>query len=236
MFQNNSAMLNDKHTFYDYGLYVTNTNPVSPPKAKMQYISIPGRNGSLDITDALTGYTVYDNRDITLKLGGKKKAELWPAFMSNFLNELHGKKIKISFDDEPEYYYIGRATVNSNYERTGEIARFTVTIDAEPYKYSMIDSVEPWQWDIFSFVDGVIQVYSDLIIAGTGEYIIVGSEVPVIPEIIASNDMTVEFEGNTYKLYAGKNKIYDIVITNKEHLIKFTGSGTVSISYRRGRL
>lgn len=236
MFQNNSATINDKHTFYDYGLYVTNTNPVSPPKPRTQSIIIPGRNGNLDITEALSGYTIYENRIITLKMGGKKKPELWSGFMSTFLNEIHGKKVKLVFDEEQEYYYVGRATVNSDYERTGGIARFTVTIDAEPYKYSVTDSMEPWEWDTFSFVDGVIMNYSDLNVSGEMECTIVGSEMPVIPEIIASSEMSVEFEGKVYQLSTGKNKIYDIVVENKEYPIKFTGNGTVSISYRRGRL
>lgn len=59
---------------------------------------------------------------------------------------------------------------------------------------------------------------------------------PVIPEFIVSSNMTVEFEGNTYQLSAGKNKVYDIVILNKEYQVKFTGNGTVSVSYRKGRL
>ena len=236
MFQNTSATINDKHTFDHYGLYVTNTNPVAPPKAKMQHISIPGRNGLLDITDALSGYTIYENRIITLKLGGKKKKELWPSFMSTFQNEIHGKRVKIVFDEEQDYYYVGRATVNPDYERTGEIATFTVTIDAEPYKYSLVDSLEPWKWDPFSFVDGVIQSYSDLVVTGTLECKIAGSEMPVIPEFIVSSNMTVEFEGNTYQLSPGRNKIYDIVILNKEYQVKFNGNGTVSVSYRKGRL
>lgn len=236
MFQNNSATINDKHTFYDYGLYVTNTNPVSPPQPKTQYISIPGRNGSLDITDALSGYTIYENRVITLKMGGKKKPELWPSFMSAFLNEVHGKKVQIIFDEETDYYYVGRATVNPDYERAGEIATFTVTIDAEPYKYSLVDSLEPWKWDPFSFVDGVIQNYSNLVVSGVSEYTITGSEMPVIPEFVVSGNMAVEFEGNTYQLSDGKNKLYDIVILNKEYPVKFTGYGTVSVSYRKGRL
>lgn len=236
MFQNNSATINDKHTFYDYGLYVTNTNPVSPPKPRTQSIIIPGRNGNLDITEDLTGYTIYENRTITLKMGGKKKAELWPSFMSTILNDIHGKMVKIVFDEEKDYYYIGRATVNSDYNRVGQIGTFTVTVDAEPYKYSTVDSMESWKWDSFSFVDGVIQSYSNLAVTGTLEFTISGSEMPVIPEFIASGEMSVEFEGKTYQLNAGKNKIYDIVIFNKEYQIKFTGNGTVAVSYRKGRL
>ena len=154
MYQNYSATLNGKHTYTDYGLYVTNTNPVEPPEVKAEYIEVPGRNGQIDLTEALTGYTVYNNRQIVLELGGRKRSQEWPGFMSNFLNDLHGKPVKVIFDNDPSYYYQGRATVESDYEKGNEIARFTLTINAEPYKYSNQSTTEPWLWDPFSFVDG----------------------------------------------------------------------------------
>lgn len=236
MLENNAATLNGKHTFYDYGLYVTNTNPVAPPEAKTQYVDVPGRNGEIDLTEALTGYTIYKNRIITLDLGGRKKKELWPSFMSDFLNEIHGKTVKVVFDDNPEYYYVGRAKVNDNFQRGNEVARFTVTIIAEPYKYSVLDSMDPWLWDPFSFVDGTIQSYSNLVVSGQLDARIIGSEMPVIPQFIVSNSMQVVFNGKTYSLAAGTNKIYDIVLLNKEYDITFIGNGTVSVSYRKGRL
>lgn len=236
MFENNSATLNGKHTYYDYGLYVTNTNPVAPPTPKTQYIQIPGRNGDLDLTEALTGYTVYNNRTITLKLGGKKNPELWPTFRRVFMNEIHGKIVKVIFDDEKEYYYIGRATVNADWNQQHTIASFTVTINAEPYKYSITSTVEPWEWDSFSFIDGVIQEYADLQVSGTLNYTVVGSEMPVIPEFIVTGNLSVKYEGISYDLTQGVNKIYDIVFLDREYELTFTGTGTVSISYRRGRL
>lgn len=236
MFDNNSVTLNGKHTYYDYGLYVTNTNPVAPPTPKTQYIEIPGRNGDLDLTEALTGYTVYNNRTITLKLGGKKNPELWTIFRRMFLNEIHGKTVKVVFDDEPEFYYVGRATVNADWTQMNTIASFTVTINAEPYKYSLTSTIEPWFWDSFSFIDGVIQEYADLKVNGILCHTVVGSEMPVIPEFITSGGLQVEIEGKTYELPEGVNKIYDIVLMNQEYELTFTGTGTVSISYRRGRL
>ena len=101
------------------------------------------------------------------------------------MSDLHGKRVKVIFDDDMGYYYVGRATVVPDYDRKGQIGTFTVTIDAEPYKYSIVDSLEPWKWDTFSFVDGVIQGYSDIVVNGSREVTLSGSELPVIPEFIA---------------------------------------------------
>jgi predicted phage tail component-like protein len=236
MMNYDGVSLNGKHTNYDYGLYVTNTNPVAPPVAKTQHIEVPGRNGNIDITEALTGYTIYGNREITLQLGGKKIENAWPSFMSNFINEIHGKQVKVIFDDNPDYYYIGRATVESDYTRGNRIATFTVTIDAEPYKYEVLSTIDAWKWDSFSFVNGIIRQYNNIAVSGSREYTVTGSEMPIIPVFVASSNMTVAFEGKTYQLKAGENKLYDIVIQNKQYQLTFTGNGTVSIIYRAGRL
>ena len=236
MYPNYAATLNGKHTYTDYGLYVTNTNPVEPPEVKAEYIEVPGRNGQIDLTEDLTGYTVYNNRQIVLKLGGRKRSQDWPGFMSNFLNDLHGKSVKVIFDNDPSYYYQGRATVESDYEKGNEIARFTLTINAEPYKYSNQSTTEPWLWDPFSFVDGVIRYYNQLQVDGTAQIQVLGSEMPVIPVFTTSVAMQVEFGGKTYDLAAGNNKIYDIVLMNQAYTLTFTGTGTVSINYKTGRL
>ena len=236
MYPNYAATLNGKHTYTDYGLYVTNNDPVEPPEVKAEYIEIPGRNGQIDLTEALTGYTVYNNRQIVLKLGGKKRSQDWPGFMSNFLNELHGQSVTVIFDNDPSYYYVGRATVESDYEKGNEIARFTLTINAEPYKYSNQSTTEPWLWDPFSFVDGVIRYYNQIQVNGTAQIRVIGSEMPVIPIFTASAAMQVQFDGKTYDLAAGSNKIYDIVLMNQAYTLTFTGTGTVSINYKAGRL
>lgn len=236
MYPNCAATLNGKHTYTDYGLYVTNSSPVGPPEVKTEYINIPGRSGQIDLTEALTGYTVYSSRKILLELGGKKRSREWTGFMSDFLNSLHGKKVKITFDDDPNYHYIGRAIVESDYKKGNEIARFTLTINADPYKYSNQSTTEPWLWDTFSFVDGVIRYYNLIRIDGTTQIKVVGSEMPVIPVLEASSAMQMQFNGNTYDLSAGENKIYDIVLMNQEYTLTFTGVGTVSINYKVGRL
>lgn len=236
MLQNCAVKLNGKHTYADYGLYVTNTNPVSPPEVWVNSIAIPGRNGNIDLTQALTGYTVYRNREIRLELGGKKRAEEWTGFMSRFLNELHGKMVEVIFDNDPQYYYVGRAKVESDYERGNTVARFTVTIDAEPYKQDIQSTTDMWLWDSFSFVDGVIRYYAAIEIDGETSVRIIGSPMPVIPTITASAAMTVEFGGEQYELNEGANKVYDIVLHDQEYILKFTGNGTASINYRPGRL
>ena len=87
---------------------------------------------------------------------------------------------------------------------------------------------------------GVIRYYNQLQVDGTAQIQVLGSEMPVIPVFTASAAMQVEFGEKTYDLAAGNNKIYDIVLMNQTTLdrvlLTFTGTGTVSIGYKTGRL
>ena len=62
--------INGKNTWEQFRLILSSYN-ISPPEAKQNFISVPGRSGDLDFSEALTGYPMYGNRKITLVLGGK---------------------------------------------------------------------------------------------------------------------------------------------------------------------
>lgn len=222
MYNNYACTINGKHTYYYYGLYVTNTAPIAPPEVRTQYIEVPGRNGNLDLTDALTGRPVYGDREITLELGGKKPAHEWPRFFSRFLADVHGKKVKIIFDNDPHCYYVGRAVVSGAYERGNEIATFSVSITAEPYKYSIFDTLPP----VTATAAGISQR-------------IEGSQYLTVPEFtVTGGPVGLKIGDGSYTLPVGTSKNYEIMIDNDTYKYTYTGTGTetVQIKYKRGWL
>lgn len=42
---------------------------IGMPEPKFIKVSVPGRDGDLDMSEALTGYTQYHNREIQLRFG-----------------------------------------------------------------------------------------------------------------------------------------------------------------------
>ena len=133
------------------------------------------------------------------------------------------------------YYYAGRMTV-SEYSRARTLGTFTISVNADPYKYELTASDEDWLWDSFSFEKGVIRDYKELEVSGSLSINVPGTQRWVIPEITVSAAMTVSYGGKDYELKQGTNKIYDIVIKEGENVLMFTGTGTVTISYRGGIL
>lgn len=232
--------IGDKHTFDDWGLYMLNKPVIQPPKPKTIYIDVPGSDGVLDMTEAITGDVQYDMRTIKMEFQLLNDLSLWASKYSTIRDYLHGKSMRIVFDDDPGYYYFGRLTVD---EWQSSRLKGTITISGkvEPYKYEMTSSTEPWKWDPFNFETGVIRNYGTssepLAVNGRLELTVVGSRKSIVPTIWASNDnLTVTFDGGSYELSFGNNTLPQIVIHEGEQVLIFEGSGSVTVNLRGGSL
>lgn len=230
-----SVTINGIDMFKTYHAPLKELHSVQPPALKSFFQDVPGGDGSIDLSTANSGRPTYERREITMNFKCEMPMNRWTTTMSEVLRNFHGKEGKIIFEDEPDYYYIGRMAV-SDYERVVQTGAFVITANAEPYKYELSSSLEPWRWDSFNFKTGIIRSYGSLQVDGERELIIPGRERWVIPEIEVTGNLSLTFRGVTYQLKEGKNKLYDVVIKTGENRLIFTGSGTVSVNYRGGIL
>ena len=150
------ATINGKHTWKDYGLVIGNTDIVSEPSPKTNYIEVPGSSIRIDLTETLTGQVEYESRQLKFSLGKMEREDLWPVFYRTFLKVYQGKEVRVVLDQEPDVYYHGRAEV-SGFSRNGRLGTFTLTVDADAYKYELNVSSEDWLWDILNFETGIIR-------------------------------------------------------------------------------
>ena len=100
------------------------------PDIKTQTVSVPGADGELDLTDALTGEPVFGNRTIKLRLGFSPRGSF--DFYA-FAAAVHGQRRKLELDGR-DGYYIGRCTVGTP-DTSLDMTTFDVTIDADPYRF-----------------------------------------------------------------------------------------------------
>ncbi len=124
----------DKHTYRAWKLLLKSNPVISSPKPKTKIILVPGTNTVIDLTESLTGGEVkYEPRTIQCEfyvMGGRSK---WPAVYTAILNEIHGKKLKIIMDDDPNYYYFGRVAID-DFKSDKTAASIVITAEVEPYK------------------------------------------------------------------------------------------------------
>ena len=225
----------EKHTFRDWGLLPAERAKVSPAEPKYNISEIPGSDEVIDYTDTLDGHVHYKQREYSQKFNIIKPRSSWFSIYSDIMDYLQGKKLKMILDEDPTYYYEGRFQVD---EWNSEEKYSTITIIGSiyPYKMETSSSTEDWIWDTLDFENGIIREYGNLTLDGSLEVTVIGSRRISVPIITVSSDMEVDFQGKTYQLTTGDNEIPDIEIGDGEYELTFRGNGTVTISYRGGRL
>ena len=220
----------DKHSFDDFGIYLT-SKTINPPEPQTNTISVPLRDGSIDLTESLTNDVKYNDRKIDMTFSVVHPMEQWSDKVSEIENYLHGKRMKVVFDDDANYYYIGRLKVNEWSQKS--IGKLVIECVADPYKYDIQDD---WLWDSFDFENGYISESENIPVSGSTTVVIVGKRKKTYPTITASSAMSVAYNGATYNLTEGINKLYDMILDEGENTLTFSGSGSVLIEYTGGSL
>lgn len=230
-----SITFGDKNTWDDWHL-IPKTRPlVNPPPAKTHSIDIPGGDGTLDLTEALVGRPVYGNRTGSWEFIAENGFKPWHLLFSEIMSYLHGQSMRAVLEDDPDYYYSGRFTVNG-WNSGEQYSTVTIQYDLYPYKMEIADPDSDWLWDNFNFETGVIREYSDRDVDGSLTIMIIGDVMSMPIVITASAPMTVTIGGQTFDLVAGTNRIRGSAIQNCVTPMIFTGNGTVTVVYRGGKL
>ena len=86
-----------KHSYEDFGL-ILSSKEIGLPTPKTESVSVIGRNGDLDLTDALGDDVKFENRKLSFTFSLLNGARDWTATLSNLSNYLHGKKMRIVMD------------------------------------------------------------------------------------------------------------------------------------------
>lgn len=122
------------HSYRAWGLMLKSKPFISPPIPKTKLIEVPGTDLVIDLTQKLSGKVTYEQREIKLEFITIANRNEWDKLLSDVLNALHGQRLKIVLDSDPDYYYIGRVFVSEpKYDKAAMI--IPVTAKVEPYKY-----------------------------------------------------------------------------------------------------
>lgn len=186
------------NTFENWGLVPAERPSVVPPELKTEYVDLPASDGQLDYTELLVGKTPYGRRSGSWRFYTDeiKMASLgltWSVLYNRIQELIHGVECEISFDDDSDYYYTGRLSVN-RWRSSKAFSEITIDYNLESYKFSRTKSSDvDWQWDVaienvdFTILYGTYasQEYKVLNFINTGGQ-------PVVPEMDASTDMKIK--------------------------------------------
>ncbi|WP_418968444.1 hypothetical protein [Alloscardovia omnicolens] len=237
------ATINGKHTWRDFQLVVSNTDVVGMPEPKTIYVDIPGSSKRLDLTETLTGKCEYGPRTLSFTLGGISDMRAWPERLSAFTRHVHGKQVRVILDSEPEYVYVGRATVKS-FERTRALGKIELNIICEPYKQDLVSTGEDWIWDPFNFESGRILDYQNIQVTGYKKVKVEGSHMDSVPSFILTSRTPGTTQERVYSarlkkyfnLSVGNNRFAELIIKPDGDELTFYGTYTLTIDMRGGSL
>ena len=132
----------DKKSYDDWGLILTKYPNIEPPEPRTYTVEVPGGNGSMDLTEAFGGVT-YEDRALEFRFKAVKKRDEIPPLLQEIQAALHGKRMQIVLDSDPDYYYDARVTVDG-YEMSGnnDATALYVDVSAVAYPFKIGADVE----------------------------------------------------------------------------------------------
>lgn len=137
-----SITFGDKNTWTDWHLVPSSRPVINPPKPKVQYVDIPGADGSIDLTESLAGRPVFSDREGSLDFIVLNDFNVdnynynWIEVYTEIMQYLHGQRMKMILEDDPNYYYDGRFEVNS-WKSDQNNSTITIDYHLSPYKYEI---------------------------------------------------------------------------------------------------
>ena len=213
---------NDENSWEDFGI-VFESMTIGKAEPQLVLIDVPFRNGSLDETDYF-GDVRYKNRTITMGFLIPWWSDDQYEIFGEVQNNLNGKRKRITFSADEDWYYEGRLTVG-DFKIDNGFFKFDITATCDPYKYS--DSSK----SVYFENDDPISV------------ILENDYMKTIPSFTCNVPIIVSFEENLYNFSEGTHSNPSIVFKKGKNYITVSIDGEteetepyVTISYRQGRL
>jgi hypothetical protein len=126
--------IGDKWSYGDWGLYLADKPDIAPAAPKLKLVEIPASDGSLDLSEVLTGEPIYDDRVIKFALVTGELESSWNYQRLQVENYCHGRRMQVSFPEDTEHYFIGRLQVKS-FDKDNIQAFIRIEMLAEAYRY-----------------------------------------------------------------------------------------------------
>lgn len=248
-----SITIGGKHTWRDWHLMPDPRPVIEPPEPKFNYISVPGADGSLDASDAISKRVLFNNREGYFTFHIANGYEPWDAIYHKMQRDIQGKNVKAILDDDPLWYYEGRFWFSEPKQDQYWMKVF-LNYNVKPYKKKIYSSTDEIGWDDLH-LDDTVQMYAFADISVTGETIlefpasIIGRQanVPTFNVTsLESDDLTATFTnpelGITYdfSLSAGSFSTPRVIFSGEHNdnvcRLKTIGNGTFSIIFTSGEL
>ena len=216
--------INGVDTLETWGLILLADLVEAPPPRKENLVSIPGADGALDLSEALTGEPVYGTRPVSGTLF--RRADQWTMkYLSGMLQDMyHGQRVNLTVPSDLFHHYTGALQIGEYKESAPGRIPFS------------IPAADPWRYK-----NELTTVAATL--AGT-EFTTLYLENErrrVVPTITVTAPARVRWREKVYALQPGQEyRNLDIRLDPGENTIEAAleaaGAGEITITYQEARL
>lgn len=206
---------NNFHSWDDFSL-ILSSKEIESPSAKTETIDLPGADGVLDVSEYF-GEIKYNNRKITFEFSTIVPQSEFLTLFSDVQNALHGQKMNIVLDDDPDFYYVGRISIDK-WKADKNIGQITVECDCEPYKYKKAKTIL-----VATITDSETLICKNL-------------KKSVIPIITLTADAQIICDTGIYNLSAGTYTSAEFLFKAGANVLTVNGNTTITIEYQEGGL
>lgn len=204
------------HSFYEWGLLLS-SKEIGSPEIKEKKVDVEGADGHLDYTEYFGGVK-FGSRTLKFDFSkGSVSPMAFLALVSKIQDAVHGRRLVVALDDDPDWYYQGRCRV-SDFTHEKGIAKVTIEVDAEPYKLKKVATVVTKE------------------VAESGRITLHNSRKPVVPTITTDAALTITYGGTSYAVQAGTFRLPELQLKEGSNIVTFKGTGTVTFEYIEGSL
>lgn len=196
---------------------------LSAPVYQSNMVEVPGRDGSLDLSTALTdGEPRYQSRTLTATFETSEGTRLErKARFDTMVNWLDGWRMNIQLPDDDSHYITGRVSVAVEYNDLAHGA-VTVTAVCDPWRYSNDETV-------ITLAAGSEAQTASLVNAGRK------SQAPELT-VVSDSQVTLVYDSYTWALSSGAYILPDLILQQGNNALTYSGEGTVEIRYREAVL
>jgi hypothetical protein len=179
---------------------------------------IPGGDGSLDLSE-VHGDIKYSDRECTFTFTVSQSIHEseWEERKTLVCNALNGRTFSITLDKDPDYYWVGRCTINE-YASDKNLHKIVVAATVAPYKLK--NSLTTIQ------VPGGRNVTCSLW----------NGRRTIVPTITNTSDAVITFKGVSYTVKPGTHKILNIELVEGVNTVAVTSVDPVKFTYQEGDL
>lgn len=202
------------------GAWTISRLELTAPDFQSNLVDVPGRDGPLDLSTALTGAPRYYSRTLTAVLensdGDRQSRE---AEIRKIVNRLDGYRLGIVLPDDPDHYLQGRIHVVKNYNDLAH-ASVTVTAVCDPWLYNENETV---------YTRNATSTAQKLTLVNSGRR-------TVAPVVKTTGTVNLSFGSESHTLSQGTYLLPDLVLDPGEIELTYSGTGTITITYREAVL